>query len=342
MDGAKTTSPSANGGRTPPASPKMYLMSSPKHRTKTPTHSHLTHTTRRSASRRVKVGQREIFTQGLSREVFHDLFHHFMTVSWPRLFGTLAAFFLVFDVLFGLLYHLVPGCIANLNPPGFAGAFFFSVETLATVGYGDMHPQTLYGHLVAMAEIFVGLMSLALITGIMFARFSRPRARFLFTRNAVVRPLDGKLTLLVRAANQRQNVVQNASAQLRMLRDEVTAEGYRIRRVIDLPLVRSQHPMFVLGWTIMHVIDDASPLRSETAESLHELSAALILSVSGTDETTGQVLMARAEYFSDDICWNATFHDILEEAEDGTLHIDYSKFHDVEPLAKSAPEHPHH
>ena len=193
-----------------------------------------------------------------------------MTVSWPRLFATLASFFLVFDTLFGFLYHLVPGCIANLNPPGFAGAFFFSVETLATVGYGDMHPQTLYGHSVAMVEIFVGLMSLALITGIMFARFSRPRARFLFTKNLVVRPIDGKLTLLIRAANQRQNVVQDASAQLRMLRDEVTAEGYRIRRVIDLPLVRSQHPMFVLGWTVMHLIDDTSPLKTETAESMRK------------------------------------------------------------------------
>ena len=318
----------------------MYLMS-PKHRSKTPTHSHLDHVGRRSAHRRVKLGQREIFTQGLSREVAHDLFHHFMTVSWPRLFGTLVAFFLAFDILFGSLYALVPGCIANLNPPGFAGAFFFSVETLATVGYGDMHPQTLYGHLVAMAEIFVGLMSLALITGIMFARFSRPRARFLFTRNVVVRPIDGKPTLLVRAANQRQNVVQDASAQLHMLRDEVTEEGFRIRRVIDLPLVRSQHPMFVLGWTIMHVIDDASPLKSETEESLHENTAAFILSVTGTDETTGQVLIARAEYSSEDIRWNATFHDILEEAEDGTLHIDYSKFHDVEPLANSETEHPH-
>lgn len=290
---------------------------------------------RRSASRRIKVGQREIFTQGLSREVFHDLFHHFMTVSWPRLFGTLAAFFLVFDVLFGLLYHLVPGCIANLNPPGFAGAFFFSVETLATVGYGDMHPQTLYGHLVAMAEIFVGLMSLALITGLMFARFSRPRARFLFSRNAVVRPIDGKLTLLFRTANERQNVVQDATARLSLLRDEVTAEGYRIRRIIDLPLLRSQFPLFALGWTIMHVIDDASPLRGQTPESLLNSQTVFVLSLSGTDENTGQTLMARGEYASADIRWNSTFHDILEQAPDGTLHIDYSKFHDIEPLQGS-------
>jgi inward rectifier potassium channel len=280
----------------------------------------------------IRLGTRKIVTEGIVRPLFHDLFHHFMTVSWPRLFATLAAFFLVFDVLFGLLYYLVPGCIANLSPPGFAGDFFFSVETLATVGYGDMHPQTFYGHSVAMIEIFVGLMSLALITGLMFARFSRPRARFLFSRNAVVRPIDGKLTLLFRTANERQNVVQDASARLSLLRDDVTAEGYRIRRIVDLPLLRSQFPLFALGWTIMHVIDDTSPLRGETPESLLSSQTVFVLSLSGTDENTGQTLMARGEYASADIRWNSTFHDILEQAPDGTIHIDYSKFHDIEPL----------
>jgi inward rectifier potassium channel len=290
--------------------------------------------------RRIKVGTREVSTEGITRPIFQDLYHYFMTVSWPQLFGTFAAFFLGFDLLFGFLYHLIPGCIANLNPPGFAGAFFFSVETLATVGYGDMHPQTLYGHVVAMIEIFIGLMSLALITGIMFARFSRPRARFLFTKNAVVRPIDGKLTLVIRAANLRQNVVQDASAKLRMLRDEITRENFPIRRVIDLPLLRSQHPMFVLGWTIMHVIDESSPLVSETAESLKNSGASFILSVSGTDETTGQQLMSRAEYSHSDVRWNAAFLDILEESEDGTLRLDYGKFDDVVPLANSETVNP--
>ncbi len=289
---------------------------------------------RQPTPRRVTRGRYEFLIQGLPSNALRDLFHHFMTVSWPRLFVTLAAFFLGFDLLFGLLYHLAPGCIANLNPPGFAGAFFFSVETFATVGYGDMHPQTLYGHLVAMVEIFAGLMSLALITGIMFARFSRPRARFLFTRNAVVRPIDGKTTFVVRAANERQNIVQDASAQLRLLYDDTTVEGMGIRRIVDLPLVRSQHPSFALGWTLMHVIDDASPLCSETAQSLREKDASIILSVSGTDDTTGQVLSARTEYTSEDIHWNAAFPDLLEEAEDGTLNVDYSKFDQVEPLPK--------
>jgi inward rectifier potassium channel len=283
----------------------------------------------------LKLGKREIVTEGIVRPIFQDLFHHFMTVSWPRLFATLATFFIVFDLLFGFLYYLVPGCIANLNPSGFAGDFFFSVETLATVGYGEMHPDTFYGHLIAMIEIFVGLMSLALITGLMFARFSRPRARFLFTRNGVVRPIAGKPTLLFRTANERQNIVQDASARLRMLRDEITEEGYHFRRIIDLPLLRSQHPMFALGWTIMHVIDDASPLHSATAESLSDSKTAFVLSLSGTDENTGQTLMARGEYSCADIRWNSTFTDILTEAPDGTIHVDYSKFHDIEPLADS-------
>ncbi len=288
--------------------------------------------------RRLRLGGREVFTQGIAPAVLQDLYHYFMTVGWPQLFGTFAAFFLAFDLLFGCLYYLVPGCVANLNPPGFAGAFFFSVETLATVGYGDMHPHDFYGHSVAMVEIFVGLMSLSLITGIMFARFSRPRARFLFAKSAVVRPLDGKPTLMFRAANARQNVVQEASAQLRMLRNEVTAEGYRLRRITDLALVRSQHPLFVLGWNIMHVIDTTSPLHGQTPESLRAAAAQFLLTVSGTDETTGQLLMARAEYHGRDIRWNQTFRDILEVREDGTLHFDYGKFHDVEPITHTPPK----
>ena len=239
-------------------------------------------------------------------------------------------------MLFGYLYYLVPGCIANLNPPGFAGAFFFSVETLATVGYGEMHPQTLYGHVISMIEIFVGLMTLALITGLMFARFSRPRARFLFAANAVVRPIDGKLTLMFRAANARLNVIQEASAQLRMLRDEVTEEGFSIRRITDLSLVRAQHPVFILGWNIMHVIDDGSPLKGESAESLNATGTVFILSLSGTDVTTGQMLMARNEYSSTAIRWNQSFRDVLGEDDDGALQFDYRKFNEVEPLADTS------
>jgi inward rectifier potassium channel len=292
---------------------------------------------RKSGTRRFRLGGREVLSEGLRSLGLRDGYHSFMTIGWPHLFARIAGFFLAFDALFGLLYDLVPGCIANLNPPGFRGAFFFSVETLATVGYGDMHPQTLYGHVVAMFEIFVGLMSLALMTGIMFARFSRPRARFLFARHAVIRPIDGKRTLMFRAANERQNVVQEAEAQVRMLDDYVSAEGFRMRRLTDLKLVRTHHPLFVLGWNIMHVIDETSPLHGADHESLKALGVAFVLTVSGTDETTGQVLMARAEYRFDALRWNSGFRDILEVGPDGTLHIDYGKFHEVEPFVSTSP-----
>ena len=283
-------------------------------------------------ARRFRFGDRDVVTHGLRRRVWQDLFHYFMTVSWPRLFSTFALASLLFNLGFALLYRLQPGCLANLNPPGFWGAFFFSVETLATVGYGDMHPQTLYGHVVASVEIFFGLMSIALVTGVMFARFSRPTARFLFADIAVVGPVDGRRVLMFRAANARQNIVMEAAARLRLIRDSVTQEGNHLRRIQDLALLRSEHPLFVLGWNIMHVIDESSPLAGESTESLRAANAILYLTLSGTDETTGQILMARHAYRAGDIRWNHGFRDILATGADGIDHFDYSKFHDADPL----------
>ena len=265
--------------------------------------------------------------------IWQDLYHLFMTVSWPRIFASFAGFFVVFNLAVCGVYSLQADDIANLNPPGYWGRFFFSVETLATVGYGDMHPQTLFAHIVAAIEIFVGLMSLALITGMMFARFSRPTARFLFARYAVIRPLDGKLTLMLRAANARQNIVMEAAAQLRLLRDEITPEGFHIRRIYDLALIRDHHPVFLFGWTLLHVIDAASPLARATAESLNAARALLLLTVIGTDETTGQSLMARQEYPASALRWNHGFVDILSTDDIGIDHFDYTRFHEVEPLS---------
>jgi inward rectifier potassium channel len=272
-------------------------------------------------------------THGMRRRLLLDLYHQFMTVSWPTIFASFFAFFLVFNLLFAGVYSLQDNDIANLNPAGYWGRFFFSVETLATVGYGDMHPQTPFAHIVAALEIFVGLMSLALITGMMFARFSKPTARFVFARNAVVRPMNGKMTLMLRAANARQNIVMEASAQLRLLRDEVTPEGIRIRRIQDLTLVRNRHPVFLFGWTLLHVIDDASPLAGETLESLRAARGFLLLTVIGTDETTGQSLMARQEYPASALRWNYGYVDILSTDADGVDHFDYARFHDIEPLS---------
>jgi inward rectifier potassium channel len=280
-------------------------------------------------------GARPVLTQGLPREFWQDLYHLSMTIGWPVLFAVLAALFFTANALFGLLYWLQPASIANLNPPGFAGDFFFSIETSATVGFGDMHPQTLYGHVITSIEIFISILSIALTTGVMFARFSTPRARILFARNAVVRPFDGQSTLMLRAANARQNVIVEASAHLRLVREEFSSEGLRLRRIRDLPLTRDQTPMFALSWTLMHAIDETSPLAGETVESLSAANAVLILTLTGIDETTGQDVTAHCVYGTDSLRWNHSFRDVLGSDEDGNDLIDYAYFHEVVPLARS-------
>jgi inward rectifier potassium channel len=287
---------------------------------------------RRYRRRRVMVGDRPFLTQGLPRRFWQDLYHLCMTISWPAMFAALAALFTTANAFFGLLYALAPGCIANLNPPGYLGAFFFSIETSATVGFGDMHPQTLWGHGVASVEIFVSILSIALTTGVMFARFSAPRARILFAKHAVVRSIDGLPTLMLRAANARQNVIVEASAHLRLVREEATSEGIPIRRIRDLALVRDQNPVFVLSWTLMHAIDETSPLAGETHESLTAAQGLLILTMTGIDETTGQDVTARTAYQPHSLRWNHGFHDILGSDEDGNDLVDYTHFHDIVPL----------
>ena len=275
-------------------------------------------------------GGRYAITHGLRQHIWQDVYHHALTIRWPIFFGAAAALFVLLNCAFALLFLCGSHAIANQAPVGFLGAFFFSVETLATVGYGDMHPATVYGHTVATIEIFVGMSGVALTTGMIFARFSRPHARIAFAKYAVVRPIDGRPTLMVRAANARQNVIAEATARMRMIRSEITPEGFFIRRLYDIELVRDRHPIFMLGWNLMHVIDESSPLFGETAESLTERRAELLLMIEGIDETTMQTMQARTAWSPEMILWDHEFVDLLYE-EDGVTHIDYSMFHKVVP-----------
>ena len=284
---------------------------------------------RRIKPRKHSLGTREVVTHGLHTPLSSNVYHICMTVRWPVFFGTIAAVFLMVNLLFTILYSLGNNAIANLNPAGFLGRFFFSVETFATVGYGDMHPQTLYGHLVATSEIFLGLISIALMTGLIFARFSRPRALIMTARHPVINTFQGKQTLTIRAANARQNVIVDARAKLRLIRNETTAEGMEIRRLYDLLLIREQHPIFSLGWSIMHVIDESSPLFGQDAESLKKTKAGLILTMSGVDETTSQIMHSRHMYTADAIRWGHKYVDLLSTNEEGVNHVDFSKFHDI-------------
>ncbi|WP_144144373.1 ion channel [Paraburkholderia sp. BCC1884] len=286
---------------------------------------------RARGSREMRLDDRVVVAHGLPTPFWLDLYHRALVLRWPTFFVSLALLFLLLNTAFATLYMLGHASIANQYPPGFGGAFFFSVETLATVGYGDMHPQTVYAHWIATLEIFVGMSSIALATGLIFARFSRPHAKIMFARYAIIRPLDGRMTLVVRAANARRNVIAEAHAKLRIMRQETTVEGYTLRKLYDLTLVREQHPVFKLGWSMMHVIDESSPLFGENAETLKSRDTTLWLTLEGVDESTSQTMQARHMWTCEQIFWQHRFVDILTE-RDGVSYIDYSHFDEVVPL----------
>ncbi|REE20589.1 inward rectifier potassium channel [Paraburkholderia sp. BL27I4N3] len=288
-------------------------------------------TRRPTGSREFRLDDRVVIDHGMPTPLWQDLYHRALVVRWPVFFVSLGVLFLLLNTTFAALYMLGNAPIANQFPAGFGGAFFFSVETLATVGYGDMHPQTVYAHWIATLEIFVGMSSIALATGLIFARFSRPHAKIIFARYAVIRPLDGRMTLMVRSANARQNVIAEARARLRILRTETTVEGYTLRKLYDLTLVRDQHPVFKLGWTVMHIVDETSPLFGETAETLNKRGTLLLLTLEGIDESTSQTMQARHTWSCDQIFWQHRFVDIMTE-KDGVSHIDYAHFSEIVPL----------
>lgn len=259
-----------------------------------------------------------------------DIYHWLLTMPWIGFFALLAVAYGLFNVVFGLLYLLQDGSIANAKPNSFADAFFFSVQTMATVGYGDMHPATLYANVVVTIEILLGLTGLALATGLIFARFSRPTARVMFSKVAVISRYEGVPTLMFRAANQRRNRILEASVNVMLVRNELTAEGHVMRRFYDLPVARRHNPTFVLTWTVMHPIDDSSPLKNANVDSLRAQAAEIVASISGLDESFGQTIYARKNYPAQDVHWGRRFVDIIGRASDGRLTVDYERFHEAE------------
>ena len=221
------------------------------------------------------------------------------------------------------------GGVAGVHPGDYPAYFFFSVETISTVGYGVMSPRSVPAHLVMTLESFVGIFNLAVATGLLFARISRPTARVMFSLKAVVTPHEGIPTLMFRAANRRRNRIVEAEVSVTLLHDWVTKEGNAIRRFDTLATLRARTPVFILSWQIMHPIDELSPLLGDTAESLAARNAEILVVVRGIDETFAQTIHARGSYAPDQIVWGAKLADIFTRDEAGMPLIDLTHFHDV-------------
>lgn len=271
----------------------------------------------------------DVVRKGVSHSHWRDPYHLLLTLGWSKFFGLTVAAYVAANTLFALLYLAGGDCIQNARPGSFADAFFFSVQTMASIGYGAMYPRTDYANVLVVIEALVGLMGLAMGSGLMFARFSRPTAKVLFSRVAVITSVNGIPTLMFRVANERRNQILEAQMGVSLLRNEVTTEGEFMRRFYDLNLVRSQTRNFSLTWTVMHQIDESSPLYGATPESLAEAQTDISVTLIGFDETVSQTIHARHYYLTEEILWNRRFVDIFSKKRDGWRMIDYTRFHDV-------------
>jgi inward rectifier potassium channel len=261
---------------------------------------------------------------------FADLYHHLLTSSWPALLLQIAGTFAIANAIFALGY-LFDGGVANARPGSFADVFFFSVETMATIGYGQMSPNTFIAHALMSTEALTGLIGLALVTGLIFAKFSRPTARVRFSRVAVVSKRDGVPSLMFRMANVRSNQIVEAQIHVVLARQEFTVEGEEVRKFHDLSLSRHRNAIFGFSWTAIHPIDLESPLFGATPESLKASRAGIIVSLTGIDETFSQTIYARYSYSVDDIVWGARLSDISSHTPRGEFTLDMSKFDQVVP-----------
>jgi inward rectifier potassium channel len=277
----------------------------------------------------IRLGDREIITEGLQLNFWADISHRSMTASWPSFIGSAVLVFIVFNAAFAVLYWIGDQPVSNVPGGDYIDYLYFSIETLSTAGYGDMHPQTHYGHFVSAVELFTGIFSMSLMTGLIFARFSRPSARLLFANNPVIATREGKPTLMVRFANERHNVIGNATARLWVIKNIVNSDGEPLRRFSELSLEKNEHPALALTWTLFHVIDENSPLYALDADAMKKASVSLVVVVSGYDVVAAQTIHARKTYDHTDIRFGQRYADILEELDNGRVRIDYSKFHDT-------------
>ncbi|MEA2236730.1 MAG: inward rectifier potassium channel [Thermoanaerobaculia bacterium] len=277
--------------------------------------------------------------EGLGSWEALSAYHYLLTISWPRFLAYVAASYVVLNVLFALAFVACgPGALT-----GFSGltltdrltqSFFFSVDSLATIGYGNIVPLTFAANALVALESLVGLLGFALIAGIVFSRFARPRATIVFSRYAVVAPYREGTALMFRIVNKKRNEIVEMAAKVLLARRKRGGVSANDREFIPLKLERDRVVFFPLSWTIVHPIDETSPLRACSPDELRELDAELLIMLNGFDETFSQTVHTRSSYKVDEVLWGARFTSMFNPLDDdGTISIDIRKLHDVERTA---------
>jgi inward rectifier potassium channel len=274
--------------------------------------------------------QAGVIVVGAPRQTLRDVYHLFLRVRWSVALAAIVAAYLGLNAIFAAIFASVGG-VANARPHNFWDAFCFSVQTMGTIGYGAMYPTTAAANAVVVAESVTSLIVTAVATGLVFAKFSRSTVRVAFSRHAVIGPMNGVPTLMLRVGNERANNILEATIRVALIRTEHLREGTSFYRMIDLKLTRERSPAVARSWTILHPIVDDSPLVGATPESLERDEAEINVTLVGTDDTSLQPVHARRRYLTKDILWGARHADVLSEDDAGNLILDVRRFHEVEP-----------
>lgn len=287
---------------------------------------------RRAPTVRIQVGHRSVSGTGIERSRYRDIFHQCMSMSWPRLLGCYVLFFMLVNVMFASLFALDAQAVIGQRTPDWSDLFFFSIEVFGTVSFGGFMPGSAYGHALASAEILLGITSYAFMTGLTFARFTRPKAELLFAAHPIVTLHDGKPTLVTRVANTRHNHLSDVTVKFWVSANDVVNGKALSRRSLRAPLLRDDSPLLILSWLIYHVIDEHSPLFGLTEEDFEARDVSLSYSISGHDQNYAQQVHAQHFYHHSDIRWQHAYVDTVYETAKGKVEVDFSKFHDTLPL----------
>jgi inward rectifier potassium channel len=277
-----------------------------------------------------RAGRTEFLKINAAVSGWRDSYHWVLSLTWPRFALFLGISYVVINLLFAALYVVRPGCIADLEAGSFPLAFFFSVETLATVGYGHNYPATVYGHVIVTIEIFLGMIWLAVITGLIFVRFARPTARIVFSNCLVIGLFDGRLSMMYRVANLRHTSMAEAEFRLLYSRDERVAEGQDIRRFYELKVYPDRMVSFPAALIIRHTIDEQSPLYGATYESLEKEDAFFVASTLALELVMAASVQSAQDYAVENIRFDERFVDVYTELPDGRLTVDYGRLHETE------------
>jgi inward rectifier potassium channel len=251
--------------------------------------------------------------------------------TWPRFLLIVMAGFLLVNVIFACLYLMIgiqslKGLESDMG--AFANAFFFSVHTLTTVGYGNVYPEGAWANVISSLEAATGLMVFAIATGLLYGRFSRPSARIIYSKNAIIAPYQDGTSLQFRVTNARRNVLMNMDAHVLLMTVE-NRDGELRRSFVDLPLERRSVYFFALTWTIVHPIDSDSPLFGRTREELAKLSAELLILIQGFDDTFSQVVHSRYSYRHDEMIWGAKFTPAFKVDPKGDMVVEVDRIDEL-------------